>query len=192
MSDLKELSQSQVPLDRVSPLNSNRLVTFVNHFVVSIVQQLNEMSSVVDSRLFDISNQMERCAANLIILEMKLNSISGLSSVPSVVTTDNDQNINQINNINNSSPQTTQTNDSNCVQQLSENEGTDNSTKTEAPNEMTKTEETEESEVIEEKESKPEDPRIAKYKKMLQLGIPLQAVQQKMQMEGVDPELLSA
>ena len=194
MSDLRELSQSQVPLERVAPLHSNRLVTFVNHFIVSIVQQLNELSSVVDSRLFDINNQIVRCNTNLVILEMKLNSISGLSSVSGVVNGETSEPIATTTNTSTSNgphgqhhpTQTLQTefhidNNSEEAADASNNE----LNKTE-PNDMTPVKEE-----SDERESEPEDPRLAKYKKMVQLGIPLAAVHQKMSLEGVDTQLLS-
>ena len=199
MSDLKELSQSQVPLERVAPLNSNRLVTFVNHFIVSIVQQLNELSSAVDSRLYDINNQMIRCNANLVILEMKLNSISGLSSVSSAVPSavpsviNNNTDSSKTNDI--PLPQTTTNTDSNSAEDLPQNQVTNDSPKSQTTTDETKPEETEEVNKNEEKaeeETEPEDPRIGKYKKMLSLGIPLGAVHHKMIMEGIDPNLLSA
>lgn len=40
------------------------------------------------------------------------------------------------------------------------------------------------------KEPEPENPELLKYRKMIQVGVPLQAVKIKMQIEGLDPSLL--
>lgn len=188
MSDLKELSQSQVPLEKVAPLQSNRLVTFVNHFIVSIVQQLNELSSVVDSRLFDINNQIVRCNTNLVILEMKLNSISGLTSAAEATTGPTSEPVSQLiaaNAINEVSGSPSETIPAHLSGQSPD------STQTERNEENHSNSKKETETDAKEPEQEPEDPRLAKYKKMVQLGIPLAAVRQKMSLEGVDPELLS-
>jgi WASH complex subunit CCDC53 len=173
MTDLKELQRQQLDYEKAKPLNSNRLVTFVNHFIVSIVEQLNELSSCVDSRLHSINNKINICHSNLVILEMKLNSISGLS-LP----------LNPNNNNTNSLPQTQQ------IDEIQDNNRPTDvviETETETSNEV---EESEQIDEPKEEEVVEEDPQMAKYRKMLQLGIPLGAVHQKMMTEGVDINLL--
>jgi hypothetical protein len=174
MTDLKELQRQQLDYEKAKPLNSNRLVTFVNHFIVSIVEQLNELSSCVDSRLHSLNNKINICHSNLVILEMKLNSISGLS-LPS----------NPNNNNTNCLPQTQQ------IDEIQDNNRPTDvviETETETSNEVEGSDEQidehKEEEVVE------ENPQMAVYRKMLRLGISLAAVHQKMMTEGVDINLL--
>lgn len=174
MSNLKQLQQQQLDFQKVAPLNSNRLVTFINHFIITIVDQLNEFSTVADSKLHQLNNKINICHANLVILEMKLNSISGLSSLPT-----NSSKLNKEDQEITSQEQTdVQVTESNT--QDNQVEGT-----TEVKNEIEENQEDTKSE-----EQVEEDPRLAKYRKMFSFGIPLEAIHQKMVLEGVDPNLL--
>lgn len=159
MFGLAQLQHEHVNLHKQKPLASNRLVTFVNHFLTNIVEQLNELTAMVDSKLLALNNKLNICQSNLVILEMKLNSISGLS-LPS---TNNSP-------LNNLDPQVSSVNEninSDVGESSRENE-----------------------DIVEEKVPPQDDSLLAKYRKMLHLGIPLGAVHQKMQTEGVDPSLL--
>ncbi|XP_054153512.1 WASH complex subunit 3-like [Oppia nitens] len=191
-SDIKELSHKQISLDKLKPLKSNRLVTFVNHFIVSIVQNLNELSATVDSRLYDLNQQILRCNTNLTILELKLNSIAGLSSASTNTVSASSDSSDQTTD--RPLPQITPTYQTNDSQEVVTNSLITNETQESDTNGQQSNDGMDSNESHQESQEEEEvvDSRLDKYKKMVRLGIPVQAVQQKMLIDGIDPQLIKS
>ena len=173
---ITKLEQSHIDLSKLKPLNPNRLVAFVNHMVIRITKELNELVLNVDTRLEQLHVKISQCEANLTILETKLNSIPGLSynltANPTITIPAESANVTVTNHIMaNVEAKIDVANDDSQMK-----------------SETTATGESPEENV---EETKPEkDPRLAKYYKMLQVGVPLPAVHQKMIGEDLDPNLL--
>ena len=173
---ITKLEQSHIDLSKLKPLNPNRLVAFVNHMVICITKELNELVLNVDTRLEKLHVKISQCEANLTILETKLSSIPGLSydmtTKPTVATPTELV----------TAPVTNQ-----VIANVEPKTEIDDDGGSEIKSESTVTEQSPEENV----ETKPEkDPRLAKYYKMLQVGVPLPAVHQKMIGEDLDPNLL--
>ncbi|RWS31111.1 WASH complex subunit CCDC53-like protein [Leptotrombidium deliense] len=178
MSSIQQLQQSHVDLCKVSPIEKNRLIAFVNHFVVSVVKHLNYMTNLVDSRLNILNDKLNICHANLVILETKLNSVSGLAaaSTPEKLQTETQL-------VSSHSEPTIE----NPPTKVEENERNDLKREN---NEEVSTEVTVNDEEVRDETDEANNELLSKYYKMMRIGVPLGAVQQKMIAEGLDPTLL--
>ncbi|KAF6210489.1 hypothetical protein GE061_013595 [Apolygus lucorum] len=67
------------------PIHQKRLVTFFNHFIVTMVDFLNNFSNSCSHRLFMFDRKIGKIEAELRLLEIKLNSIPGFEDVPQPV-----------------------------------------------------------------------------------------------------------
>jgi len=214
---ITKLEQSHIDLYRVRPLNPNRLVAFINHMVIRTTQQLNQLVLTVDTRLERINTKINQCQANLTVLETKLNSVPGLvvnidrpasttvQQQPSTATQPDQPSASATVNpvqVSSTSQTTVPTHQQNghahqpstlessgssagqADQQQSQMNGVGDSVSSSGDQNGGQEAETEA--VVEEEV----DPRLAKYTRMLSVGVPFPAVQQKMLTEGLDPTLL--
>lgn len=183
MHNLHIFRNQTYPLDKVPPLENGTLVTFINNGLFAMVEQLNNFASYVESRMITLNRQIETCYSNLVILEMKLNSIN--------IPGDN-QNV----PVNDTSSQAkveasegvpvSQINDSTATKSFVNEQSTVNQLETEVDNKGGETP-TNEEENVESDNSE----ELEKYRKMLKLGVHGGAVRQKMLLEGVDPARLN-
>ena len=176
---ITKLEQSHVDLNKLKPLNPNRLVAFVNHMVIRITKELNELVLNVDTRMEKLHVKISQCEANLTILETKLNSIPGLAhnlttAKPTPQPTAQAETGNVV-----TSPATPIASENSKPELVVTQES-----KTDSPAAQATEEETNETKPVE------KDPRLAKFYKMVQVGVPLPAVHQKMIGEDLDPNLL--
>ncbi|KAI1302413.1 hypothetical protein HDE_02578 [Halotydeus destructor] len=171
---IKKLEQSHVDLSKVVPLNGNRLVAFINHVVIRVTEQLNDLTVTVDSRLYDLNEKINHCNANLTILETKLNSIPGLGVASAQVT-----------------PVKPAVVAEQSVPEVSQLMSANESASEIIPEKETVAETNSSTAVEEESEPVEEDPGIARYRKMLQVGVPYAALIPKMIADGIDPEILA-
>ncbi|XP_034019204.1 WASH complex subunit 3 [Thalassophryne amazonica] len=164
---------SGVDLTKVPAIQQRRIVAFLNQFVVHTVRFLNHFSTVCEEKLANISLRIQQIETTLCILEAKLSSIPGLEDVT----------VNRVSQL-----QTSQTNGP-----------TANGNKTDGPPLVTlpPTESALEATMNHEAVAASEnvmtvakDPRYARYLKMVQVGVPVMAIRNKMLMEGLDPNLL--
>ncbi|XP_029351469.1 WASH complex subunit 3 isoform X3 [Echeneis naucrates] len=153
---------SGVDLTKVPAIQQRRIVAYLNQFVVHTVRFLNRFSTVCEEKLANISLRIQQIETTLCILEAKLSSIPGLEDV----TVDGV-----------SQQQTAQANGPTTASQSPQ-------TPPEAAP-LQKAEEAEENVMTVAK-----DPRYARYLKMVQVGVPVMAIRNKMVMEGLDPNLL--
>ncbi|GFU37606.1 WASH complex subunit 3 [Nephila pilipes] len=170
-SDGLPIVGSGVDYSKVDPLNQKRTLTFLNHFLIRTTSFLNHFSSVCDEKLENLLIRIQRLEASMCILEAKLASIPGLDDITA--------------NVESTEPvENTQTeagfSESPAVQLQS---GTAPSSQ--APVEQPVKEE------LKPKVTVSQDPRFAKYFKMINMGVPPGAVQIKMTAEGVDPSILN-
>ncbi|XP_021030080.1 WASH complex subunit 3 isoform X2 [Mus caroli] len=158
------LMGSGIDLTKVPAIQQKRTVAFLNQFVVHTVQFLNRFSAVCEEKLADLSLRIQQIETTLNILDAKLSSIPGLEDVTVEVSP-----LNVTAVTNGSHSETT----SEQLQNSTQDSGVQES---EAPSENVLT--------------VAKDPRYARYLKMVQVGVPVMAIRDKMISEGLDPELL--
>ncbi|XP_029351468.1 WASH complex subunit 3 isoform X2 [Echeneis naucrates] len=156
---------SGVDLTKVPAIQQRRIVAYLNQFVVHTVRFLNRFSTVCEEKLANISLRIQQIETTLCILEAKLSSIPGLEDV----TVDGV-----------SQQQTAQANGPTTASQSQQ--------PTQTPPEAAPLQKAEEAE--ENVMTVAKDPRYARYLKMVQVGVPVMAIRNKMVMEGLDPNLL--
>ncbi|GFY79674.1 WASH complex subunit 3 [Trichonephila inaurata madagascariensis] len=170
-SDGLPIVGSGVDYSKVDPLNQKRTLTFLNHFLIRTTSFLNHFSSVCDEKLENLLIRIQRLEASMCILEAKLASIPGLDDITA--------------NAESSEPT------ENAQTEIGSSESTAPQPQ---PGAVPSAQPPVEQQVQEEQKPKmtvSQDPRFAKYFKMINMGVPPGAVQLKMTAEGVDPSILS-
>ncbi|XP_006979912.1 WASH complex subunit 3 isoform X3 [Peromyscus maniculatus bairdii] len=158
------LMGSGIDLTKVPAIQQKRTVAFLNQFVVHTVQFLNRFSTVCEEKLADLSLRIQQIETTLNILDAKLSSIPGLEDVTVEV-----------------SP----------LSVTAVPSGSHSESPPEQPQDSTQDSGPQESEVSSENiVTVAKDPRYARYLKMVQVGVPVMAIRNKMISEGLDPELL--
>ncbi|XP_012590661.1 PREDICTED: WASH complex subunit CCDC53 isoform X2 [Condylura cristata] len=158
------LMGSGIDLTKVPAIQQKRTVAFLNQFVVHTVQFLNRFSTVCEEKLAELSLRIQQIETTLNILDAKLSSIPGLDDVTFEVSP-----ISAPSMANDSHSETSLEQSQNSLQDhgLQESEVT-------AENILTVA----------------KDPRYARYLKMVQVGVPVMAIRNKMILEGLNPDLL--
>lgn len=168
---------SGVDLTKVPAIQQRRVVAFLNQFVVHTVQFLNRFSTVCEEKLANISLRIQQIETTLCILEAKLSSIPGLEDV----TVDG---LNQ--------RPSTQANGPTAATQSQ----TDGPTAAPPPPPVSAPTAAEpatthrEEAAVENVMTVAKDPRYARYLKMVQVGVPVMAIKNKMILDGLDPNML--
>lgn len=169
---------SGVDLTKVPAIQQRRTVAYLNQFIVHTVRFLNRFSTVCEEKLASISLRVQQIETTLCILEAKLSSIPGLEDVT----------IDQVN-----VQQNSQTNGLSVSQRETENAPEESmphpenvQSQSEPPTIQGAEETTPDVNVI----TVSKDPRYARYLKMVQVGVPVMAIKNKMVLEGLDPNLL--
>ncbi|KAM6215931.1 WASH complex subunit 3 isoform 2-T2 [Rhynchocyon petersi] len=157
------LMGSGIDLTKVPAIQQKRTVAFLNQFVVHTVQFLNHFSTVCEEKLADLSLRIQQIETTLNILDAKLSSIPGLDDVTFEVSPVNKS----ISNGPHSEATSVQSQNSVQDSGAQESEGAGENLLTVA-----------------------KDPRYARYLKMVQVGVPVLAIRNKMISEGLDPDLL--
>uniref|UniRef100_UPI003AAEBC2F WASH complex subunit 3 isoform X2 n=1 Tax=Centroberyx gerrardi TaxID=166262 RepID=UPI003AAEBC2F len=153
---------SGVDLTKVPAIQQRRVVAYLNQFVVHTVRFLNRFSTVCEEKLANISLRIQQIETTLSILEAKLSSIPGLEDV---TVEGSDNNITSWHRMVFPLLQTSPNVPEAAPEQKAE---------AAAENVMTVA----------------KDPRYARYLKMVQVGVPVMAIKNKMVMEGLNPNLL--
>ncbi|XP_073336786.1 WASH complex subunit 3 [Pagrus major] len=168
---------SGVDLTKVPAIQQRRVVAYLNQFVVHTVRFLNRFSTVCEEKLSNISLRIQQIETTLCILEAKLSSIPGLEDV--TVDGLNQRKPAQANGTSTAhqsqadGPAAEPLPPPGPAQAVPEPATTQ---KAEAPAENVMT--------------VAKDPRYARYLKMVQVGVPVMAIRNKMVLEGLDPNLL--
>ncbi|XP_051974812.1 WASH complex subunit 3 [Xyrauchen texanus] len=162
---------SGIDLTKVPAIQQRRIVAFLNQFIVHTVRFLNRFSTVCEEKLATVSLRIQQIETTLSILEAKLASIPGLEEVtvdavrPSAETNGPAVDVSHATVSTGPSPEA-----------IPQAQGAPLEPKAEAP--------------LENMMTVAKDPRYARYLKMVQVGVPVMAIKNKMVMEGLDPSLL--
>ncbi|XP_053271124.1 WASH complex subunit 3 [Pleuronectes platessa] len=174
---------SGVDLTKVPAIQQRRIVAYLNQFVVHTVRFLNRFSTVCEEKLANISLRIQQIETTLSILEAKLSSIPGLEDVT-------------IEGIGQQPPQqpTVQANGPTAATQ-SQASGPPAETlpppqPTQTVQEAAPTQKPVPEAAAENVLTVAKDPRYARYLKMVQVGVPVMAIRNKMVLEGLDSSLL--
>ncbi|XP_006010089.1 WASH complex subunit 3 [Latimeria chalumnae] len=164
---------SGVDLTKVPAIQQKRTVAFLNQFIVHTVQFLNRFSTVCEEKLGALSLRIQQIETTLNILEAKLSSIPGLEDVKVDVSNQNCVGNGPVSaaTTNRQEQQTTLPLPA-LVQENNTAESQQKPVTTENVLTVAK------------------DPRYARYLKMVQVGVPVMAIRNKMVSEGLDPDLL--
>ncbi|KAK7130080.1 hypothetical protein R3I94_009061 [Phoxinus phoxinus] len=161
---------SGIDLTKVPAIQQRRIVAFLNQFIVHTVRFLNRFSTVCEEKLASVSLRIQQIETTLSILEAKLASIPGLEEVtvdgvraPAVT------NGPAVEGSRAAGPP---------VEAPQQTKVAPQEPKAEVPAENIMT--------------VAKDPRYARYLKMVQVGVPVMAIKNKMVLEGLDPSLLDA
>lgn len=168
---------SGVDLTKVPAIQQRRVVAYLNQFVVHTVRFLNRFSTVCEEKLANISLRIQQIETTLCILEAKLSSIPGLEDV--TIDGLSQRQPAQANGPTTASPSQT---DGPAAGTLPPPEPTQTAPE---PAATPKVEAAAENVMTVAK-----DPRYARYLKMVQVGVPVMAIKNKMVLEGLDPNLL--
>ncbi|XP_074127500.1 WASH complex subunit 3 isoform X2 [Sminthopsis crassicaudata] len=163
------LMGSGIDLTKVPAIQQKRTVAFLNQFVVHTVQFLNRFSTVCEEKLSALSLRIQQIETTLNILDAKLSSIPGLEDVKFEIST---ANVNGVTN----GPEAP------SGQQSSLSPQSENSIQDTGPQKCEAAAEN----IL----TVAKDPRYARYLKMVQVGVPVMAIRNKMISEGLDPDLL--
>lgn len=174
-----------IKLDQVPPLDMKRVIAFVNHFIMRNVQLLNSFAFNAERRILDVETRMGKLAIELQLLEAKLDSI------PNIQKLGKDNNVRQEKAAISGMCETYAK-----ANVASENDTVEGLLVTKASEESSVEVKPVQNGIMEEKISveklrMQDDPRYAKYFRMLRLGVVEGAVKQKMISEGVNPEILN-
>lgn len=150
-------------------------MAFLNQFIAHTVRFLNRFSTVCEEKLAGLSLRIQQIETTLNILEAKLSSIPGLEDVK-VETSNQSQTItNGLSSVSETiQPQQTSGSLPHEIQQNNPESSTQHKADTPAENIVTVA----------------KDPRYARYLKMVQVGVPVMAIRNKMISEGLNPGLL--
>ncbi|KAJ8268984.1 hypothetical protein COCON_G00115910 [Conger conger] len=157
---------SGIDLTKVPAIQQKRIVAFLNQFIVHTVRFLNRFSTVCEEKLANVSLRIQKIETTLSILEAKLSSIPGLEDVR----------IEAVGPAVDSNGPAMVTSQSQIPAATSPPEETPDQQRAEAVTENIPTVST--------------DPRYARYLKMVQVGVPVMAIKNKMINDGLDPSLL--
>lgn len=179
---------SGVDLTKVPAIQQRRVVAYLNQFVVHTVRFLNRFSTVCEEKLANISLRIQQIETTLSILEAKLSSIPGLEDVTIEGLSQRQpaQANGQSNGPANGPSTATQSQtggppagsllppEISQAAQTAPEPATPPQVEAAAENVMTVA----------------KDPRYARYLKMVQVGVPVMAIKNKMVLEGLDSNLL--
>lgn len=167
MTNLSSIT-SGLDLQQIPPIHQKRIITFINHFVITTVNFLNKFFHACESRLQKIDSKMQKLEAHLCIIEAKLNSIPGLENVIAQTATTGADETDKV--------EPTSSDHTSVKQDTSDPPPSDIS-----PEDGT---------VQSEASSTNQNPELVRFYKMVQFGVPVEAVKLKMKQEGFDPSLL--
>ncbi|XP_004521883.1 WASH complex subunit 3 isoform X1 [Ceratitis capitata] len=161
------VDKSQMP-----PLHQKRVLAFINHFIINSCNFLNDFAMKCETKFIDLERKMQKVDAALTIIEAKLSSVPDIQDTTAAATANG--------NVIMSAAQDTVDKTENKQETIAI---TADSSPTIEP-------------IIEDSSTETtgvracDDVRFKKFFKMVQFGVPAEAVKMKMQAEGVEPSLL--
>lgn len=163
---------SGIDLTKVPAIQQRRIIAFLNQFIVHTVRFLNRFSTVCEEKLSTVSLRIQQIETTLSILEAKLASIPGLEDV----TVDGVRLSAQTNGPTVNGSHATGPSTGPPPEVIQQAQGITQEPKAEA--------------MVENVMTVAKDPRYARYLKMVQVGVPVMAIKNKMILEGLEPSLL--
>ncbi|XP_010902148.1 WASH complex subunit 3 [Esox lucius] len=168
---------SGIDLTKVPAIQQRRVVAYLNQFIVHTVRFLNRFSTVCEEKLASISLRIQQIETTLSILEAKLSSIPGLEDV----------------RVEGVSPRPAT--EANGPVAVPSQPKTHMAVAVSPPEAPSKTPEPPQGRNAAEASGEglmtvAKDPQYARYLKMVQVGVPVMAIKNKMVLEGLDPNLL--
>ncbi|CAK1540801.1 unnamed protein product [Leptosia nina] len=144
--------------DNIAALQQKRTLAFVNHFLITTVQFLNNFAKQCEEKLMHFENKLEKINATMILLETRLSSIPEISTEQVKII---DEGIKTQNTVPHSETPITEPHSGTPI-------------------------------TVEEVANSPSQlkPEYMRFIKMVQVGVPLQAVKLKLSLEGLDPNEL--
>ncbi len=174
--DSISVAVSNIDINKVEALEHRRIAAFINHFLSTTVTFLNQFTRKCESKLDKIQQKLFQIDSALRILECKLESLPEVQASKSNTSAGEESRIQQpeissvLSSTKNDNEPSPSQNESSSQQEGHEEEGIKAEQHT--------------------KQSLREDPTYAKYFKMMYVGVPVQAIKQKMMSEGIDPAIL--
>lgn len=172
-------------LSKVPPLQQKRIVEFVNNFVISTVSFLDKFSNNCEISLQRLDVKLRRVEAELSILEAKLNSVNTLRATGTVSISNAPMQSTTLPGPANSSDVNPASRAVDAPQPVSEHPVESKSVEP-PPAESNPPDQNDE----EKPKEIPEE--LKRFHKMVQFGVPVQAVKLKMKAEGFNPDLLDS
>lgn len=166
---------SGIDLTKVPAIQQRRIVAYLNQFIVHTVRFLNRFSVVCEEKLANISLRIQQIETTLSILEAKLSSIPGLDDV-------------RVEGV--GQRPTTEANGPVTVPDPVQIPSSLQVVPPETPQNVPEPIQDSKGEVSENVVTVAKDPRYARYLKMVQVGVPVMAIKNKMVLEGLNPNLL--
>ncbi|XP_055916721.1 WASH complex subunit 3 [Eupeodes corollae] len=162
----EHILNNSIDKTQIPPLHQKRILAFVNHFVISSCSFLNDFASKCETKFIEVERKMQKLEASLIIIESKLSSIPSLEEPTQNIETTSKPPLQQ------EIQEETKEADTSVA-------GKDGEDKNDEPPPP-----------VETGVKACEDARYKKFFKMLQFGVPIDAVKLKMKAEGVDPTII--
>jgi WASH complex subunit CCDC53 len=154
---------SGVDYSKVEGLQRRRVVTFVNHFIIQTSSFMTKFSHTCDIKLLALSKKLQRLETSLALLESKLASVPDLRAIGLQYP--------------HLPVKPDESSANNSIRVEEPIIGDLPKLCTDIPN-------------IETEPPAPMDPRMAKFAKMISVGVPEQAVRLKIRAEGLDDAIL--
>lgn len=170
MNSSLKFAVPNINLEEVSALNHNRSITFVNTFISRTSDFLNRYASKAEENLSAQTLEMQKLEIAINIIEEKLASIPSLKDFKGATVVEQENN----SSTENKSVQSEDPKPSDTF--VEEKDANTNIVSTQP---------------VEENFIKvKDDVRYSKYFKMVNIGVPKMAVENKMRLEGLNPDLL--
>ncbi|PIK53185.1 putative WASH complex subunit CCDC53 isoform X2 [Apostichopus japonicus] len=156
----------------VTAIHPKRMLAFLNHFIIHTTRFLNKFSCVCEQKLLDLNHRIQKLEVTMNILEAKLASIPGLENVTVEQATPQQPPATNL-------PAVTAGDDQHIFNYealvCSKSYLGNRASTARSPPTLT---------VL-------QDPRYMKYFKMINMGVPIEPLRNKVLMDGLDPNLLS-
>ncbi|KAI5633856.1 subunit CCDC53 of WASH complex domain-containing protein [Phthorimaea operculella] len=151
---------SGLDLNKVAALQQKRTLAFVNHFVITTVQFLNNFMKNCEQKLMTFERKLEKVEAAMVLLEARLSSIPEVNTEPET------------------KPEVPQ-----AAQETTSVSADQPDNKLDPPPEVP-------AEEPKSQTPEPLYPEYDRFVKMVHVGVPLPAVKLKLSTEGLDPDIL--
>eukprot|EP01112_Ceratiomyxa_fruticulosa_P008270 TRINITY_DN2138_c0_g1_i1.p1 TRINITY_DN2138_c0_g1~~TRINITY_DN2138_c0_g1_i1.p1 ORF type:complete len:212 (+),score=72.08 TRINITY_DN2138_c0_g1_i1:295-930(+) len=174
--------QIDIDYTTVEAVPYKKTVAYINNFIINTTQFLNRFNYLCEKKLNEVSNQIQRLEITMSILEVKLASIPGIEGdapPPQQQQQQQPQQQAPVENVGAPPPPPPPMPGAKAAAQPAQPIQQEQNVGLPPPPPA-------ESSGLTMKD----DPRYSKYFKMLRMGIVVQSIQQKMMMEGIDPNIL--